>query len=420
MAEVNNGSGSARMPVVDVTTLIHDMFSAEHSANPYPLYHAAREIGALVPTPLGVHLVTGHHDCATVLSDPQWGHGYSAGISPFRPGVPADDIPGSFIRMDPPDHTRLRGLVSKAFTPREIAELRPLIEQVTGRLLDEVLQAGEVDVVTALAARVPITVICDVLGVPASDYRLFDGWARAVAKGLDPDVLLSADELRERTAAVVAFNDYFRDIVAERRARPGRDLISRLTAIEEAGDRLTATELLDICVLLLFGGYETTVHMTGNMVLALSRHPEQLALLRAHPDLVPAAVDELLRFDPPVQFTNRVALRERTLAGRTFTRGEGVVVLLAGANRDARVFLDPDRLDVTRFAGDARTPRHLTFGLGVHFCLGAQLARLELEIILAALLRRVSVITVLDATPRYHDTLTIRGLRSLQIRLEHG
>ncbi|WP_131784702.1 cytochrome P450 [Protofrankia symbiont of Coriaria ruscifolia] len=403
-----------------VAGLVFDMFSPARRADPYPCYHAAREVGALVPSPLGAYLVTGYRDCTTVLQDPAWGHGYSDGISPFRPGVAADDIPGSFIRMDPPDHTRLRGLVGRAFTPREIGGLRPRIERIAAELFDAVVDAGEIEIVDALASRIPLTIICDLLGVPAEGYSRFDGWARALARGLDPDVLLSPEELRQRDDAADAFNEYFRDVVAQRRARPGDDLISRLAALEQDGDRLTGTELLDICVLLLFGGYETTVHMTGNCVLALGRHPEQLALLRTRPDLAPAAVDELLRFDPPVQFTNRVALQERQLAGRTFARGEGVVILIAGANRDPRIFPAPDRLDLTRFAGGGLGPRHLAFGLGVHFCLGAQLARMELEIILAMLVRRVTAIDILDSSPNYHDTLTIRGLRNLRVRLRSG
>ncbi|SQD94543.1 MULTISPECIES: cytochrome P450 [unclassified Parafrankia] len=406
------------MPAPEPIQTVFDMLSPENRANPYPYYRAARELGPLVPTPLGAHLVTGHDDCMTVLSDPRWGHGYSAGISPIRPGVAADDIPGSFIRMDPPDHTRLRGLVSKAFTPREVVRLRPLVERTAEHLVDRALGSTEFDLVSDLAAVVPITVICELLGAPIEDYQRFDAWARALARGLDPDALLSADELRDRATAAAAFGEYFRGLVAERRARPGPDLISQLAAIDDAGDRITETELLDICVLLLFGGYETTVHMTGNMVLALNRHPDQLDLLRERPDLIPAAVDELLRFDPPVQFTNRVALRERRLAGRVFARGEAVVILIAGANRDPRVFPDPDRLDVTRFAGPGSAPRHLAFGLGAHFCLGAQLARMELEIVLATLLRHAPGLTVLDPAPSYRETLTIRGLRSLRVRLE--
>ncbi|KPM51469.1 hypothetical protein ACG83_35790 [Frankia sp. R43] len=405
-------------PAQTVLDTVLDMFSLENRNDPYPFYHAARELGPLVATPFDVHLVTGHDDCMTVLSDPRWGHGYSAGISPIRPGVVAENIPGSFIRMDPPDHTRLRGLVSKAFTPRAMERLRPLVERTAERAVASALAAAEFDLVADLAATVPITVICELLGVPIEDHPRFDTWVRALARGLDPDPLLAEDELRGREIAAAAFSEYFRGLVAERRARPGPDLISQLATIDDAGDRLTETELQDICVLLLFGGYETTVHMTGNMVLALSRHPDQLNLLRERPDLIPSAVDELLRFDPPVHFTNRVALQERHLAGRDFGRGEAVVILVAGANRDPRVFPDPDRLDVTRFAGPTPAPRHLAFGLGIHFCLGAQLARLELEIVLTTLLRHAHAFAVLDPEPTYRETLTIRGLQSLRVRLE--
>jgi hypothetical protein len=417
--------GAEDMTSVATTTdsarLVQIILSSDHRADPYPAYAALRDLGPLAPGPLGAYLLPGYQECAAVLGDADWGHGYLDGINPFRPGIPGEEYFGSILRLDPPDHTRLRGLVARAFTARRVERLRAETERVIEAMVDETVGAGrdgEVDLVSALATRVPLAVICDLLGVPTADYPRFDVWARAMTRGLDPGALLTDDEIQRRDESLRAFDGYFQELIATRRANLGTDLISQLIVVEQEGDRLTSRELTHLCILLLIAGYETTVHLIGNGVLALSRHPDQFALLRERPELTPAAIDEILRFDPPVQLSPRVALRDQELAGRTFSRGDGVLLLLAAANRDPAVFADPDRFDITRFAEPGSVPRHLGFGLGLHFCIGSQLARMEAEIVLLTLLRRTSDITVLDETPPYRRNLVIRGLRSLRVRIE--
>jgi unspecific monooxygenase len=308
--------------------------------------------------------------------------------------------------MDPPDHTRLRRLVSKAFTARLIERLRPRIEQVVQELLADA--SGEVDLIRALAYPLPVILISELLGVPAQDRDRFKGWSDALARGLDPDFLLPAADIAERDQARLEFAAYFQELSALRRSDPRDDLLSALVAVSDGGDALTEQELLATCILLLVAGHETTVNLIGNGALALLRHPDQLAWLRTHPEAVPAAIEELLRYDPPVQLTLRTALQDTELAGATIKRGELVLLLTGAANRDPTVFEDPDRLDLQRAASG-----HLSFGLGIHFCLGAPLARLEGEIALAALLRRD--ITLAGGDLAYRDNLVLRGLARLPV-----
>jgi unspecific monooxygenase len=294
--------------------------------------------------------------------------------------------------------------VSGAFTAR-------LVERLQGRvatLVDELLAGvhGEVDLIATLAHPLPVIVISEMLGVPPADQDRFSGWSDALARGLDPDFLLSDEQLDERDQARQEFAEYFRDLAARRRASPGEDLLSALATVEE----LSEADLLATCVLLLVAGHETTVNLIANGTLALLRHPDQLAYFRAHPEEAPAVVEELLRYDPPVQLSARVALEDVPIAGQTIHRGEIVLMLLGAANRDPEVFSDPDRLDLTR-----APERHLAFGLGIHFCLGAPLARLEGRLALSALVRRDLELTAAPLV--YKDNLILRGLAKLPVRL---
>nr|MDT0664979.1 cytochrome P450 [Micromonospora sp. DSM 115978] len=244
--------------------------------------------------------------------------------------------------------------------------------------------------------------------MPPEDEQVFGSWADALTRGLDPDHLLTAADLARRAAATRDFAAYFRGLIAQRRSRPGDDLLSRLAAVREEGDLLTEAELLDTCALLLVAGYETTVNLVANAVLALARDAGQYALLRARPDLVPSVVDETLRYDPPIQWAGRTALADTDLAGRRFAAGDGIMLMIASAHRDAAAFPHPDTFDVTRYAtataGGAGAPpaaRHLGFGHGVHYCLGAPLARLESEAVLAALVNRVSRVDLVVDPPVY-------------------
>jgi unspecific monooxygenase len=344
-----------------------------------------------------------------VLRDPGFGHRPAEGAvwrdSPVRRR--------SFLTMDPPDHTRLRRLVSKAFTARLIERLRPRAEELVAELLDAVPAGVTADLLGALAYPLPVILISELLGVPPEDRDLFKGWSDALARGLDPDFLLPADDLAQRDAARAQFADYFRELAARRRAEPRDDLLSALVAVSDGGSALSEEELLATCVLLLVAGHETTVNLIGNGALALLRHPGQLAWFREHPEESAAAVEELLRYDPPVQLTLRAALEERQVAGTTLAKGEMVLLITGAANRDPAVFPAPDRLDLTRYAGAGRaeTPRHLAFGHGIHFCLGAPLARLEGQIALRRLFERE--VTLADVPVSYRDNLALRGLSAL-------
>jgi cytochrome P450 len=389
---------------------------AEHP-DPYPAFRRVREATAACPLLLGdvpVTVFTRYEECAAILTSPDWGHGYQAGISPFRDTGAL--IPGSFIRMDPPDHTRYRGLVTKAFSPRTVAALVPMVEEVVDELLDAALVREDVDVLGDLAVPLALRMIGGrVLGVPETDRPALRQWQLDIARGTDPDELLPAAAITARGLAARDAAAYFQQLITRRRAEPAEDLLSTLIRVEERGDTLTEPELVGICLLLLVAGMETSINLIGNGVLALLRHPDQLALLRNDPGLMPAALDEMLRYDLPTQFTIRVALRETTVAGRTFTRGDGVVVVMASAGRDAAVYPDPDRFDITRFAGPRPARRHLGFGLGVHYCIGAPLARIEAAAAIGALLRRAPAMALRTTELSYLPSLIHRGLRALPI-----
>jgi unspecific monooxygenase len=381
-----------------------DPFHRAFHTDPYAQYRRLSAAGPLQRTPFGLWVTTSYELCQRVLRDPRFGHQPDDGDS-WRGRQAARR---SFLTLDPPDHTRLRRLVSKAFTARLIERLRPRIEQ----LVDELLAgaSGEVDLIATLAYPLPVILISELLGVPPADRDRFRRWSQALARGLDPGFLLPATDIAERDQARLEFGAYFRELSALRRADPRDDLLSALVAVSDGADALTEEELLATCVLLLVAGHETTVNLIGNGALALLRDPGQLAWLRAHPEAAGEAVEELLRYDPPVQLTLRAALEDVELAGATIKRGELVLLLTGAANRDPAVFPDPDRLDLRRPQSG-----HLSFGLGIHFCLGAPLARLEGEIALTRLFRREVNLTGRALT--YRDNVVLRGLTALPVRI---
>ncbi|SDD10651.1 cytochrome P450 [Actinokineospora iranica] len=391
------------------------VFAPETRADPSGVYRALRESGPLHEYVPGIHLVPRYADCDAVFGDPAFGHGYFSGINPFRPGVDPNLLPGSFLLMDPPDHTRLRSLVSKAFTVRAVAALRTRVTEIVDGLLDAAIAAGEVDFVAEVAYLVPLTTICELLGVPTADHGVFGEWATAISRGLDPDALLTDEEKRARGVAVAAFAEYFAALIAEREREPGPDLLSGLVAVSEGGDRLSVKEIVDIGVLLLIAGFETTMNLIAGGVLALARAPEQRAILREDPSLSRIAVEEFLRFDTPVPFPTRVAMRDVEFAGHTLPRGTGLILLAASANRDPEVFADPDQLDVLRFDPARGAARHLAFSHGPHFCLGAPLARLESEVLFERLMLRAPDYRLLAEQPEYRPSVSMRGPRALPV-----
>jgi cytochrome P450 len=388
--------------------------------DPYPVYARLRERGRVLPSPMipGLALATRYAECNSMLRDPRWGSDErkstfgqmmkEAGAFPDLPPQLQDMDP--FLFMDPPDHTRLRGLVAKAFTPRVVEGLRPRMEEVVERLLRPALAAGGMDVISELAYPLPVTIISEMLGVPVEDQERFTAWSRVLAASLDPDFGMADPAVTEvRTRTMLEFVEYLQGLIAVRRKAPTADLLSALVAVEEEGQRLSEKELLATCILLLVAGHETTVNLIGNGVLAFSRHLDEYGHLVAEPSLVRSAVDEVLRFDAPIQMTVRTALDDMELAGQEIAKGSTVVVLVASANRDPEQFPDPDRFDVGR--GDSH---HLAFGFGSHFCLGASLARAEGVAALGRLAAEVSSLR-LGADPPYKDSFVLRGLAELPV-----
>ena len=371
--------------------------------DPYPLY---RYLHAAAPVQwsdvLDAWTLARYADVIESLTDPR----FSADRAPeVDKGY---SIARSMLVSDPPDHTRLRALVQKAFTPRMVEQLRPRIGSIVRELIERIAtRGGQFDVISDLAYPLPVVVIAELLGVPPEDRETFRDWSAALAASLDP---LVSQELAQRAAeAREALHRYLRGIIAERRRAPRADLISALVAVEERGEILSEPELVVMCTLLLIAGHETTVNLIGNGMLALIQHPEQYAQLREAPALIGTAVEELLRFDSPVQLTGRIASEPLEIGGQLIEAGQWVLPLLGAANRDPQQFAQPERLDLTRNPNP-----HLGFGRGIHFCLGAPLARLEGQVAIAALVQRFGTLE-LAAPPVRRDQITLRGLRSLPV-----
>ena len=350
---------------------------------------------------------------AALLRDARFGKGgYQALLaSRFGGSEGGGTLARSMLFTDPPDHTRLRTLVSKAFTPKVVEGMRPHVQAIVDRLLDRVASQGAMDAIADLAYPLPVTVISEMLGVPPADGETIKRWSDDLARGLDAIAMPVEPEVMTRgTAAARALGEYFVALIAERRQRPREDLLSELIAAEEAGERLSEQELLSTCVLLYVAGHETTVNLVGNGLLALLRHPDQRRRLAGDPGLLPAAVEELLRYDAPVQRTGRLAAIDLELGGQPIPAGSLVLGLLGAANRDPERFPDPDRLDLGR-TGE----RHLAFGWGIHVCLGASLARLEAQLALGSILARWPRLRLAADEVTWRAGATIRGLAALPV-----
>ncbi|HXW88472.1 MAG TPA: cytochrome P450 [Streptosporangiaceae bacterium] len=382
-------------------------------ADPYPLYAEVRR-HHLVHSALGAWVTARHATATSVLKDRRFSSSplHQPGYRPptYAAGDPRAELPGAdLLTMDPPDHTRLRRLVSSAFTPRAIASLEPWIRDAIDRLLASVDAAAGFDLIDALAFPLPIAVICHLLGVPAEDQASFRAWGHDVATTLEPQSSPTA-EARTRNAEL-ALTAYLRKRVRELRADPDDSLLSALIAAEDEGDRLSSGELVSTALLLLIAGFETTVNLIGNGLVALLGERQQWEHLTAEPALIPAAVEELLRYDSPVQLTSRTATEHVDLDGVVIPQGASIIVAIGGANRDPEAFGDPDRLRVDR--PDAA--RHLSFSLGIHHCLGSALARLEGRIALEELARRYPALE-LAAPPTRRPLLVLRGFETVPVR----
>lgn len=397
------------MADAEASALLDELTTMVGRVDPYPRYARLREVARILRVEDGALVVTHHADCAAVSRDPRLGH-YSPDMLAFlgfpnwrqRPALQL--LFTSMLQLNPPDHTRLRRLVSSTFTARRVQALRPRIERMVDDLLDAM--SGPVDFVNAFAFPLPVNVIGELLGVPAPDRAQFQSlvhdWTQ-VLEVINHEVLARADP------AAAAIRDYLADLAAERRRKPSDDLISALVAAEESGDQLSEDELLATAALLFAAGFETTTNLLSNGLVALLHHPDQRALLTGQPELADSAVEELLRYDSPVQLIGRVTLEPVELAGVTLEAGERVVAYTGAGNRDPQRFANPDRLDLAR-ADNAP----LSFGGGIHYCLGAPLARLEARVALPALLRRFPKLA-LTGDVEHRDSLNIRGFTRLVV-----
>jgi cytochrome P450 len=393
----------------ETSKLLDELTTLVGRDDPYPRYARLREISPVVRAEDGALVLTRHADCATVTRDGRLGHMPKhmlafIGLADWADHPALRQLFTSMLTLNPPDHTRLRRLVSSTFTARRVQALQPAIAAMVDDLLAEM--SGPADFVSAFAFRLPVNVIGELLGVPAADRAAFQSVVRdwsQVLEQIGPEVLETADP------AAATLRGYLAELAAERRRAPQDDLISALVAAEEAGDRLTEDELLTTAGLLFAAGFETTTNLLANGLVALLQHPDQLAALRERPALAASAVEELLRFDSPVQLVSRVVYEPVELGGMTIEPGERVVAYVGAGNRDPERFGDPDRLDLER-ADNAP----LSFGGGIHYCLGAPLARLEAQVAFPALLGRFPNIE-LAGEPERRDSLTIRGLTRLPI-----
>jgi cytochrome P450 len=402
------------------------LFAPELRADPYPYFEQLLADRPVIDGAFGSKVLSRHAHCMALLRhrgasvDATRSERFGALAQARRRelqdhlGLEIEGEMRPFLFMDPPDHTRLRGLVGKAFTPKRVQLLEPSVRTIANRLLDAALEQGTVDVVSSLAYPLPLSVICELLGVPDDARPQFKRWSDALARGLDPEFLLPPDQAAERAEAMRGFVEFFRELIAARRRQPRDDLLSDLVTVEEHGERLSEGELLSTLILLLVAGHETTVNLIGNAVLLLTRRPEVQAALRAEPGLVRGVVEEVLRLDPPVQLTARFAAEDLNLGdGVVVPKGAIAIALLPAANRDPEVFEHPRQFDPCREPNP-----HLSFGFGIHHCLGAPLARLEARIALGTLIERTtSVERNADDALRYKENIVLRGLERLDVAL---
>jgi cytochrome P450 len=385
----------------------------EFHANPYPFYHQLRAEDPVHRSALGPWLIARYADAYALLRDRRLGRDFGSFLdAQMGPTLLRQMLGRTMLFNEPPDHTRLRTLVSKAFTPRVVEGMAPRIRAIVDELLDRVAGASRIDVIADLAYPLPVIVISEILGIPREDDAILRGWSRDFAQTLE--FVLTPEILDRGNAAAHAATDYFHRLIRERRRQPRADMLTRLIQAEEHGQKLTEDEIIVTCVFLFGAGHETTTGLIGNAMLALFRHPDQWRRLVEDPTLMRSAVSEFLRYDSSVQMAGRVATANVEIGGRTITAGEVVVVLLGAANRDPARFPHPDSLDVARADNDP-----LSFGGGIHHCLGAALGRLEIDAAIGSLARRLPQIAAdIDLeTVTWRDTVAIRGLQALPARV---
>ncbi|MFN8625021.1 MAG: cytochrome P450 [Candidatus Binatia bacterium] len=396
---------TAELPAVEMS----EAWWRQPQATMQPLLDGGHR-AAYVPQ-LGAPMFLRYADCRAGLADDRLG---AMGARYFElqgwtTGAFVTWTRRNVVMLDPPDHERLRRLVNRAFTPRQVERIRPLVTRIVTELTNELAAAGRVEFVHNFARLVPLRVICELLGVPFVDQEQMHGWTEALSRAAGmPDVAAR----RAGDAAMEEFNAYVLAMIAERRRRPSDDLLTALIQAEEAGDRLSNDELVAMVVQLQFAGHETTRNLVGNGLYTLLKRPAELARLRANRALIPSAVDEMLRYEPPITFTSRIAKEPMSMAGVSIAPGQFVVLMLAVANRDAERFADPNRFDVGRTEND-----HLSFGHGIHYCVGANLARMEGAVVFGTLLDRFRTIEFDGEESDWAAWTPLRGRERLDVRV---
>jgi cytochrome P450 len=405
-------------PTADSQSLLLQLLDPSNRANPYPAYTQIRERGPLQLPEMTLNVFSSFQDCDDVLRHPSSASDRlksTAAQREIAEGAEARPIgPPGFLFLDPPDHTRLRRLVSKAFAPKVVKALEADITALVDSLLDKVAAAGRFEVINDLAYPLPVAVICRLLGVPIEDEPKFSRASALLAAALDPVISFTGqapDSFDDMFQAGLWLRGYLRELIARRRSNPGDDLMSGLIHVEESGDQLTEEEIIATCNLLLVAGHETTVNLIANAILAMLRHPAQWSALTADPQRVSAVVEETLRYDPPVQLMGRIAADDMTIGDALVPKGDVMMLLLAAAHHDPAAFDRPDEFDP-----DRENIRHLGFGKGPHFCLGAPLARLEAAVALSKVTERFPQ-ALLGGEPQYKPNLTLRGMASLEVAI---
>jgi cytochrome P450 len=400
----------------DPQAMLLELLDPSNRANPYPAYAQIRERGPLQLPNLTLNVFSSFADCDDVLRHPSSASDRlksTAAQRQIEEGAEARAFgPPGFLFLDPPDHTRLRKLVSKAFAPKVVKALEPGIAELVDSLLDKAAAAGRFEVISDLAYPLPVAVICRLLGVPIEDEPEFSRASARLAAALDPISSFTGevrDDVDKMLEAGLWLRGYLRDLIARRRSEPGEDLMSALIQVEESGDQLTEDEIIATCNLLLVAGHETTVNLIANAILAMLRHPAQWTALSTDPQRVSAVVEETLRYDPPVQLVGRIAAQDMTIGGAAVPKGDVMMLLIAAAHRDPTAVDRPDKFDP-----DRESIRHLGFGKGPHFCLGAPLARLEAAVALTKVTARFPQAR-LAGEPEYKPNVTLRGMANLAI-----
>jgi pimeloyl-[acyl-carrier protein] synthase len=381
--------------------------------NPYPFYKNLRERDPVHFHPLGVWLITRYADAVKAWSDPRLAHPASAGtpVSKVRSGPFELMRSKIFISRNPPDHTRLKKIFTDIFTKNFIDQLVPRIEQITAELLTRISAEGGMDVITDFARPLPLALISEIIGVPVSDRMMLSDWSTGLAAAMD--IAPSPESRRQGIQAAGYFRDYFQTLIDQRRQQPQMDMISRLISVQARDPKFDDDELIANTTLLFLAGHETTVSLVGHGLYLLLRNPDQLSKLRANPSLMGNAVEEFLRFEPPVQFVGRMAAEDISLSGKRIRKGQNVYILIGAINRDPDQFPDPERFDLERSRNG-----HLTFGHGIHTCIGQYLARTEIAIAIDALLKKFPNLRLESEGPQWNNLMGGRSPVSLKVRFD--